>query len=78
MKSLKKLKKSNPDGRFWIKLDATDVKSGLMESVKRTWNGDVDLGDGKLQKIRAKYERRLTVVDGFGRGGAPRDSIEAG
>lgn len=28
------LKTANPDGRYWLKLDGTDVKECLMESVK--------------------------------------------
>lgn len=44
-----------------MKLDGTDVKACLMESVKGVWNGDVDLGDGKLQQLRSEYENRLQV-----------------
>lgn len=33
--ALDALKSANPDGRFWIKLDATDVKVALMESGRR-------------------------------------------
>ena len=53
--ALEQLKSCNPDGRFWLKIDGTDVKEGLMESQKRAWNGDVDLGDGKLQELRKEY-----------------------
>ena len=59
--ALEALKSANPDGRFWLKLDGTDVKACLMESVKGVWNGDVDLGDGKLQQLRSEYENRLQV-----------------
>ena len=59
--ALEVLKSANPDGRFWLKLDGTDVKACLMESVKGVWNGDVDLGDGKLQQLRSEYENRLQV-----------------
>lgn len=44
------LKEVNPDGRFWLKLDATDLKVGLMESDSGVWNGDADLGNGELQE----------------------------
>ena len=27
-----------------------------MESMKGVWNGDVDLGDGKLQELRVEYD----------------------
>lgn len=59
MAALDELKKANPDGRFWLKLDGTDVKEGLMESMKGKWNGDVDLLDGKLDKLRKEYEMRV-------------------
>ena len=59
--ALEVLKSANPDGRFWLKLDGTDVKACLMESVKGVWNGDVDLGDGKLGQLRSEYENRLQV-----------------
>lgn len=49
--ALKQLKKSNPKGRFWIKADTFDVNAALQESVKGIWNGDTDLGDGKLQDL---------------------------
>ena len=50
------MKESDSDGRFWLKLDATDLKEGLMESFKGVGNGDVDLGDGKWQELRMVYE----------------------
>ena len=30
--ALDQLKTANPDGRFWLKLDATELKEALMES----------------------------------------------
>ena len=33
-----------------------------MESMKGVWNGDVDLGDGKLKELRAKYDDRVHLV----------------
>lgn len=30
----------------------------LQESVKGKWDGDVDLGDGKLKELRAEYDTR--------------------
>ncbi|KAK3750315.1 hypothetical protein QZH41_010821, partial [Actinostola sp. cb2023] len=35
VEALKQLKEANPSGRFWIKLDGTDVESALMESMRR-------------------------------------------
>lgn len=62
MTAFEQLRESNSDGRFWLKLDATDLKEGLMKSFKGVWNGDVDLGDGKLQELRMVYEGRVTLV----------------
>eukprot|EP00112_Aurelia_sp_Birch-Aquarium-sp1_P015505 Seg3441.2 transcript_id=Seg3441.2/GoldUCD/mRNA.D3Y31 product="hypothetical protein" protein_id=Seg3441.2/GoldUCD/D3Y31 len=36
--ALQQLKEANPDGRFWIKLDATDAKAGIFESMRGVWN----------------------------------------
>ena len=30
-----------------------------MESQKKVWNGDVDLGDGKLQELRKEYDDKI-------------------
>ena len=56
MEAIKELSKCNPKGRYWIKGDGTDVKPALQESVRRVWNGDVDLLDGKLETLRREYE----------------------
>jgi len=56
--ALKQLKEFNPKGRFWVKADAFDLKVALQESVKGLWNGDVDLGDGKLEELRRDYDNR--------------------
>ena len=55
---IQQLKTANPDGRYWIKLDATDIKAGVFESMKGVWNGDSDLGHGELQRLLAKYDYR--------------------
>lgn len=55
---MKQFKESNPTGRFWIKADAFDLKPVFQESVKGVWNGDVDMLDGKLMKLREEYYRR--------------------
>lgn len=52
-------KKSNPNGRWWVKADGTDMKMGLLESVKNEWSGDCDLGDGSLQVRIEEYHNRL-------------------
>ena len=63
-KAFKQLKESNPDGQFWIKVDAFDIKAALQEFVKGVWNGDVDMGDGKLELRRLDYERRKSLCKG--------------
>ena len=63
--ALDALKSANTDGRFWIKLDATDVKVAVMESGRHVWNGDVDLGDGELQTLRQCYDDRIKLLDGL-------------
>ncbi|KAK3739892.1 hypothetical protein QZH41_007731 [Actinostola sp. cb2023] len=68
--ALDELKKANPNGRFWIKIDGTDIKEGLMESMKGKWNGDEDLCDGKAQQLREEYDKRIEpweYVCGFSR-----------
>ncbi len=39
--------------------------SGLMESVRGEWGGDVDLGDGQLQKQFEEYSDRISTVKGI-------------
>ena len=60
MEALKHAKKSSPDGRWWIKADGCDVRKGLRESIRGTWSGDEDLGDGSLQALcnecKARYQ----------------------
>jgi hypothetical protein len=51
---------TNPAGRYWIKLDGTDVKEALQHSVKDKWAGDVDVNDNKLQQLREEYESRVS------------------
>ncbi|XP_072045460.1 uncharacterized protein [Amphiura filiformis] len=58
VEALKKLKNANPDGKFWLKADGTDIKRGLQESMTGKWNGDVDLLDGELEKKRKEYDMR--------------------
>ena len=63
IEAVKELVKCNPNGRFWIKADGTDVKAALQESLQREWNGEVDLLDGKLQDIRREYEGRISSCE---------------
>ena len=37
--------------------------TSLEESIKLEWNGDVDFGDGKLQKLYKTYRQRLLGLE---------------
>lgn len=39
--------------------------AGLTESMRSEWGGDIDLGDGKLQKQYEKYLCRIKLVKGI-------------
>lgn len=56
------LKETNPSGRFWIKLDGTDVKEALHHSAKDKWDVDVDLNDEKLVQLRQEYESGVELL----------------
>ncbi|XP_021363619.1 uncharacterized protein LOC110456903 isoform X1 [Mizuhopecten yessoensis] len=61
--AVKSITETNPNGRFWLKLDGTDVKESLQHSVKNIWNGDVDLNDGQLEFLRDEYQSRLDWIN---------------
>lgn len=48
-----------------------------MESVKGVWNGDVDLGDGKLKELRSEYETRVQSFKLMQKARERRDTEEA-
>ncbi|CAB4036915.1 Hypothetical predicted protein, partial [Paramuricea clavata] len=62
MEALNKAKEGKPQGRWWIKADGCDVRKGLRESVRVTWSGDEDLGDGSLQRLFNIYKLRRSSV----------------
>lgn len=49
--------------RVWLKLDGCDLKLALQESQIKVWNGDCNLGDGKLEAIREEYDQRHASYD---------------
>ena len=55
-----------PDAVWWIKADGVDVVSGISESVRLEWSGDVDLNDGEVQRVRAAYLNRLKFIENIG------------
>lgn len=62
MKVLKQAKNSNPQGRWWIKADAFDVRKGSRESMRGTWSGDEDVGNGSLKNLYTDYKTRCVFV----------------
>lgn len=69
IEALKKAKEGNPSGRWWIKADGCDVRNGLRESMRGSWAGDEDLGDGSLQILFNDYKTRCAFVKGIGTSG---------
>ena len=59
-------KAAHPNSSFWIKADATDVVSGIQESLKHEWNGDVDMNDGVVQSLREEYLATIEKASQFG------------
>ena len=59
---MERLKKAQPNGRYWIKADGTDIKPALQESLSGVWNGDANLLDGKLESLRADYDKRRAIT----------------
>ena len=51
-----------------MKADGCDLLSGLSESTRGIWSGDVDLNDGKLQDQYRKYSDRLSFIKKIGSG----------
>ena len=60
--ALEQLQEAHPKGRYWIKLDACDLKPALQQSRCGEWNGDVDLGEGRLQQLRQSYDQRCSLL----------------
>ena len=60
--------RTHPNAWWWVKGDGCDLVSGVCESTKLEWSGDVDLNDGDVQKAYEVYRQRLTLIDGVGLG----------
>ena len=61
--TLKDAHKLHPTANWWIKGDGCDVVSGLEESVRLEWHGDIDFGTGELQAMYKTYRKRLKCID---------------
>ena len=57
--------RAHPNIWWWIKADGADLLSGLGESVKGEWSGDVDLNDGSTQQLYKSYRKQLDFLDGI-------------
>lgn len=62
MEALRQAAASNPNGRWWIKADACDVRKGLRESVRGAWAGDQDLGDDYVQQLYQQYKTDCSFI----------------
>ena len=56
-----------PDAWWWVKADGCDLITGLKESTKREWSGDVNLNNGKVAKLHGEYITQLRFIEEFGR-----------
>lgn len=57
---------THPTSWWWIKADGVDLVTGLGESMRMDWSGDVDLNDGKLEQQYQSYIDRLHFIDSLG------------
>ena len=60
--TLEEAHRVHPSARLWVKADGCDIVSGLEESLRNVWHGDVDLGTGELQVMYHKYLDRLKRI----------------
>ena len=54
--------KHHRDSWWWVKADGCDLISGLAESTRGIWSGDVDVNDGALEKQYREYNNRLLTI----------------
>ena len=62
MATLEEAHQVHPSARWWVKADGCDIVSGLEESLRNDWNGDIDLGTGEWQKMYQKYLDHLERI----------------
>ena len=68
MEVLREAKHVHPDAWWWVKADGCDIVSGLKESVKKEWSGDVDLNDGAVRELHQEYTESLRFLGAVGVG----------
>lgn len=54
-----------PDEEWWVRSDGCDVIPGLTDSMRLEWGGDVDFGDGHVQKQHKEYLDLISLVGGL-------------
>jgi hypothetical protein len=78
MDVLHQLKRSSPDGIWWIKEDGCDLKECLQESKRKEWHGDIDIGDRTLKELKMEYMTRVRCAEKLTTSLATVDSIQEG
>ena len=63
MATLDEASRVHPNARWWIKADGCNIISGLEESTRLEWNGDVDFGTSEVQVLHKLYCDRLNCLD---------------
>ncbi len=53
----------HPNVKWWLKADGCDIVSGLEESLRHEWNGDIDCGTPEVEILYSLYRRRLEALD---------------
>ena len=56
--------KHHRDSWWWVKADGCDLISGLAESTRGIWSGDVDVNDGALDKTISGVQQQASYYQG--------------
>jgi len=73
---LQKLSAVNPNAKWWIKGDGTDIVKGFRESVSGQWSDDVDLNDGRFNELYKNHQDRIALVKRIGLDNATSNQIK--
>lgn len=69
--------KAHPNTWWWVKADGADLVSGLGESVRGVWSGDVDLNDGALKKAYDQHHQQLDHISLLGQASCCSSQLDA-
>ena len=53
----------HPEYWWWIEAHGCELVSGLGESVRGEWNGNVDLNDGAISHLYNAYQQHLDFMN---------------